>query len=229
MKARHICLGLLVSAVFASAAAAQHCPPIYETYLSEVSLKHVEGGSLRFQIEYTKHGGQYKDAYQGYLLAYLDRDADMVPPKPPEDTSDESYDDMIDERVVILKTALMKRSEDDRRFDFEFEIDCDELAEKMIEHGKLTEEDRLSNGGWGMYNFQIRIAFFVPFLENEKYSNVDGLPEKKHECNYLNRRALIFQELPYELGIHFGIVQAYRLEEGQHHIQINQLTATKEE
>ncbi len=183
-------------------------------------MKHLQGGSLRFQIEYAKHGGQPKAAYQGYLLAYLDRDAGKVPAMITGESTDEG--DMLgEEYVVILKTALIQRSEEDQRYDFEFEIDCDELAKKMIAHGELTEKDRTVGGGWGQYNDKIRIAFFVPFLQNERYSNLDGLPEEKHECGYHPKRPLIFQELPYELSIQFGIVQAIRMEEGQHHIQIN--------
>jgi hypothetical protein len=48
-----------------------------------------------------------------------------------------------------------------------------------------------------------------------------GLPDDKHECNYSNEPALLFQELPYAFSMHFGIVQAVQLEEGRVHIEIN--------
>ena len=39
----------------------------------------------------------------------------------------------------------------------------------------------------------------MPFLDDAKYSTIDGLPEHRHECNYDDDRALVFQALPYRL------------------------------
>jgi hypothetical protein len=36
---------------------AQHCPPIAESYLSEISVKHADE-SIAVRVEYTKNGGQ---------------------------------------------------------------------------------------------------------------------------------------------------------------------------
>lgn len=36
----------------------------------------------------------------------------------------------------------------------------------------------------------------MPWLEDVKYSVLPGLPENRHECDYHNTRALVFQELP---------------------------------
>jgi hypothetical protein len=61
----------------------------------------------------------------------------------------------------------------------------------------------------------------VPFLEDQTYSTSKELPEDRHECNYAKDRALLWQPLPYAFSIHYGIVQAVRLDEGLYHVQIN--------
>ena len=34
---------------------------------------------------------------------------------------------------------------------------------------------------------------------------MEGLPEDKHECNYMGARDLLFQPLPYSLEIRLGV------------------------
>lgn len=191
---------------------AQHCAPIVESYLSEISVKHVDE-SIAVRVEYAKNGGRPKARYQAYLLAFLEKnraEAVAAAPKP-----------MINQEVVeILHTQLIERNQDGF-YGMEVKLNRDELAKKMIKFARLTEKDRTSNGGWGQYNDKIRLAVFIPFLEDQRYANLKGLPEDKHECNYLNERALLFQELPYSFSIHFGVVQAVELKEGKFHIQIN--------
>jgi hypothetical protein len=192
-------------------ASAQHCAPIVESYLSAISVRH-EGERIRFHVEYRKNGGLPKAGYQGYLLAYLDRDAGKIPGGRPGDVIDENL-------VVILHTGRIERKPDGA-YALDFEIASDDLAKRMIAHGKLGEGDRDLNGGWGSYRDRIRLAVFIPFLEDQKYSKAADLPRDKHECNYRNDRALLWQPLPYALGIHFGIVQAVELPPGRHAIQI---------
>ena len=55
----------------------------------------------------------------------------------------------------------------------------------------------------GFLNDQIRLAIFVPFLEDKRYANSDGLPDDRHECNYQSDRALVWQELPYQLKVSY--------------------------
>jgi hypothetical protein len=191
---------------------AQHCAPIVESYLSEISVKHADE-SIAVRVEYTKNGGQPKARYQAYLLAYIEKNSAKVPSASPNPVINQ-------EVVVILHTQLIERNQRGR-YDMEVRLNRDELAKKMIKHGQLTEKDRTNYGGWGQYKDKIRIAVFIPFLEDQQYSNLKGLPEDKHECNYSGERALLFQELPYSFSIHFGIVQAVRLEEGRFHIEIN--------
>jgi hypothetical protein len=191
---------------------AQHCPPIAESYLSEISVKHVDE-SLAIHIEYTKTGGQPKAKYQAYLLAFLEKnraDATAATPKL-----------FINPEVIqVLHTQLIERNQQGV-YGMEVKLNRDELARKMIKFGRLTEKDRTNNGGWGQCNDRIRLAVFIPFLEDQRYSNLKGLPQDKHECNYLHEPALLFQELPYSFSIHFGVVLGVRLKEGAFHIQVN--------
>jgi hypothetical protein len=169
--------------------------------------------SVEFRLEYTKRGGQPKARYQAYLLAYLDKNASHVPA--------EAAHDLIDkESMLVLHTGPIERNENGT-YEFHFKIDADELAKKVIAHAGLTEKDRESSGGWGSYKGKVRIAVVVPFLEDEKYSVLSGLPEDKHECNYANDQALLFQELPGALSIHFGIVDGTELPPETHKIKVN--------
>jgi hypothetical protein len=183
-----------------------------ESYLSEISVKHADE-SIAVRVEYTKNGGQPRTRYQAYLLAYLAKNKAEVPSAPPKPVINQDV-------VVILHTQQIERNQRGR-YDMEVRLNRDEFAKKMIKHGQLAEKDRTNYGGWGQYNDKIRIAVFIPFLEDQQYSNLKGLPEDKHECNYSHERALLFQELPYSFSMHFGIVQAVRLEEGRLHIEIN--------
>ena len=178
---------------------AQHCAPLYQTYLSEVSVR-VERADqpaddrLRIHVQYAKEGGRDPAAYQGYLVAYLDRNAGKVPAPEPADVLDPTV-------MVVLHTQLMQRREKEntpgpQTYDLDFEIRCEELVAKMLAHGRLGADDRDDVAGWHHYKDHIRFALFVPWLEDKKYSVLPGLPEKRHECNYERTRALVFQELP---------------------------------
>jgi len=193
-------------------AQAQHCPPIVESYLSEISVKHV-GESMTVRVEYAKNGGQPKAKYQAYLLAFLEKNRAEVLAAPPKPIINQDV-------VVVLHTQLIERNSEGR-YEMAVNLNRDELARKMIKQGRLAEKDRTNDGGWGQYNDRIRIAVFIPFLEDQKYSNLKGLPEDKHECNYFHERSLLFQELPYSFSIHFGVALGVKLKEGGFHIQIN--------
>lgn len=193
-------------------AGAQHCAPVYASYLSEVSIKQVDG-KLRFRFEYTIQGGRGQDAYQAYLLAYLEKDAARVPAPAPAEVLDK-------DAALILSTQVIKRNKTGT-FDLEFQVDADEFAKQVIAHKSLTDKDRDAHGGWGVYRDRIRVAVFIPLLDDKKYSVLDGLPEDRHYCNYENDRALLFQELPFRLSIHFGIVRARSTAAGTCAIEIN--------
>ena len=208
-------LGVLCCLILPVAAArAQHCPPIVESYLSQVSLQHdATDQALDLKLEYSKNGGQPKLKYQVYLLAYLEKNAHRVPAPLPED--------LIDKQVVrVVHTQAIERN-DGGTYELEWHPNTNELAKALIEIGRFTEKDQESPGGWGSFKDKFRLAVFIPFLEDRTYAILDGLPEDKHECNYTAERALLFQPLPYALSIHFGTVQGVRLTEGSYYIQIN--------
>ncbi len=196
-------------------AEAQHCPPIVESYLSQVSIKHdAKDQALELKLEYSKTGGQPKQKYQIYLLAYLEKNAHRVPAR--------RAADLIDKEVVrVLHTQAIERN-DRGTYEFQRRLNMTELAKGIIELGRFTEKDRESPGGWGSFKDKFRLAVFVPFLEDRTYSVLDGLPAEKHECNYTGERALLFQPLPYSLSIHFGTVLGAQLAEGAYYIQINE-------
>jgi len=209
-------LSLLSCFVLATAAAhAQHCAPIVESFLSRVSVQHdYKNDAIDLSVEYSKIGGRSMAKYQVYLLAYLEKNEHRIPAPPPAKFIDK-------EVVLILHTETIKRKAGSK-YDFDLQLDTNELARKIINFAKFTKEDEQGLGSWKSFKDKFRLAVFVPFLEDRDYSVLPDLPEDKHECNYPNNRALLFQPLPYYFSIHFGTVKAVRLPEGKYHIQINQ-------
>lgn len=184
----------LVCCLCAVESDAQHCAGITESYLSLVSLKQKDD-SIQFAVEYQKQGGRQKEAYQAYLLAYLAKNESHIPSEAPQDTIDTN-------EVVILHTQLIKRSEEGG-YEMKFNASPEELVKSLVTHGLLVERADRSAVVSGFYDYRdkIRLAIFIPFLEDEQYSVLEGLPEDKHECNYSNERALLFQPLPYLLTV----------------------------
>lgn len=187
------CLGL------GATAPTQHCAPLYQSFLSEASIRTVRAEQpaddrLQIHVQYAKEGGQAPAAYQGYLVAYLDRDVGKVPAAAPADVLDPKL-------ALVLHTQVMQRREKEdapgpQTYDLDFEIRWEELVDKVIAHAQLGAADREDWPNWHHYKDHIRFALFVPWLEDKKYAVLPGLPEKRHECNYLGTRALVFQELP---------------------------------
>ncbi len=221
--------GLILCALFAvvqgigngGPARAQHCPPIEESYLSAISLRRAAGGkTLDLEIEYRKLG-RLHEAYQVYLLAFWSRDTERFL-NPPQG---EAFDP---EACVILETRLLKPNSADGNslidahgYRCAMSIDTQELAETMLAFGKMTDDDRHIVGGWGWYQETIQFAVFIPFLEDAKYATLKDLPEDRHECNYGNAPALLFAVMPHQLQIKFGVVSAFRTDEGSYRIHIN--------
>lgn len=180
-------------------AVAQHCAPVMESYLSEIALKKSEE-ILNLQLTYTIEGGAGQDAYQAYLVAYLERDSAKVPASSPEDFLNPA-------KTFVIGTQLVKRNEDGD-FDFDFVVDGNELAKNITAHRGLAEGHRIENGSWQIYQDRLRIAVFVPWLDDKKYSVIAGLPEKRHCCNYTNAPALLFQTLPYRLTMRSTMIES---------------------
>lgn len=172
-------------------APAQHCAPVYESYLNEISLKG-DDGNLQLQMQYTLEGGAGQDVFQAYLIAYLERDADLVPVRGDGDTLDPKV-------LLVLDTQLVKRNEEGV-FPLSFSIDGSQLAQDIINHRDLTEQDYLVIGGWAAYRDRLRLAVFIPTLEDHKYSVLEGLPEDRHCCTTTDVAALLWQTLPYRLS-----------------------------
>ena len=49
---------------------AQHCAPLYESYLSRIDVSRDAKVSINFDLSYSKTGGRYKEAYQAYVVVY---------------------------------------------------------------------------------------------------------------------------------------------------------------
>ncbi len=162
--------------------------------MSLVSVKQLNE-SLRVVVEYRKQGGRQKNAYQAYLLAYLDKNAAHIPAEAPKDAIDTS-------EVLVLHTQVVERNKAGD-YEMEFTIAADVLVRSAINHGIFVERpnSETAASGFHQYDDKLRLAIFIPFLDDEKYSVLPGFPEDKHECNYLNERALLFQPLPCTLTI----------------------------
>lgn len=205
-------VAIVLSIGFYSVGNAQHCPPIVESYLSDSKVTRTEGG-FQFKFVYSKTGGDAKQAYQAYLVAFSDKSATNVAQLTPQQAIQRG-------QVALIKTVLIKRNKDGR-YEFEFHLETEPFVKKLLDV-KLISKDRIvDGGGWKSFEDQIQLAVFIPFLDDETYSLLDELPEDIHECNYRGDSALLFQPLIQKLQICFGIVQAVKLKEGTHYIQLN--------
>ncbi|MCA9077258.1 MAG: hypothetical protein KDA93_19685 [Planctomycetaceae bacterium] len=192
---------LLLVIVLPGSTFAQHCGPIMESYLSEISLKHTREGELVAHVEYCRGGGNPQEAYQIHLLAYLDKHAATIPTPVAEDAEPKMGDELFDEsNVWVLETKRIELGEDGC-YDYEFKYDSKVLADQLISH-LMSEEEVNDRERWGEIRSQIRFAVFIPFLDDQRYANLEGLPEDRHECNYGRRRALVWQQLPYRISLH---------------------------
>ena len=190
----------------------QHCAPIVESYLSGASVKRNKAG-IEFQYTYTKTGGQTKDAFQAYVLAYTDANAKEVEKLTPQKAIEKGL-------AKIVHTQLAKRTESGT-YGIKYSLGTKEFTAKMLE-AKLIDKSRTADtGGWKSFDDDLHLAVFIPFLDDKKYSVLEDLPDDTHECNYRGDAALLFQPTTQKLSIRFGIVQATRLEDGKHYIELN--------
>ncbi|MFO1063061.1 MAG: hypothetical protein U0892_04210 [Pirellulales bacterium] len=211
---RRLLLVFVLSAVALPSAVlhAQHCAPIVESYLSTTELKRSADG-LEFDLAYSKTGGQRKDAYQAYLLVFKESDAERVLAMTPQQA--------IEAKLAVVAHTQVIRSGEDGSYALKWKLDNAVFVKNIVEEGKLSHERVVDNGGWKKFQDTLRIAVFIPFLDDKTYAIADGLPEYKHECNYLSDPALLFDPLPQRFTIHFGVVQGFRQAEGHYTIQVN--------
>jgi hypothetical protein len=190
----------------------QHCAPIVESYLQSVAIKR-SVGEIAFDIDYKKTGGQRKEGYQAYILAYSQSNAERVATMTPQEA--------IETKVAsVVHTQLAERQENGC-YRIQWALETRGFVEAMLKDSRLDSQQVNDFGNWKSFKGEIRFAVFIPFLEDEKYSVVKGLPEKKHECNYLQESSLLFDTLSQRVSVHFGIVQAIRLPGDEYYIQIN--------
>ena len=180
----------------------QHCPAIVESYLESISVKHIDEG-ISLAIDYKKSGGQPKEAYQAYVVAYSDSNTNRLAEMSPQKAIETKV-------ITVVHTQLAKRQENGC-YGIQCTLKTSDLVATLLKDSQIDLEKIHDVGGWKSFKGRIRLAVFVPFLEDEKFSTIEGLPESKHECNYLGEDGLIFEILPQTFTFHFGIVQAVRL------------------
>lgn len=203
---------LIASIANLRAAIAQHCPPIVESYLESISVKHAKDG-ISFNIDYRKSGGQAKEAYQAYIIAYSHFDFERLAGMSPQEA--------IETKVAsVVHTQLSSRKENGC-YGIQCTLKTNDLVADLLKDSRLDHEEIDDIGGWKSFKGRIRFAVFIPFLEDEKFSVIEGLPEKKHECNYLREDGLIYETLPQTFSVHFGIVQAVSIPDGEYQLQLN--------
>ncbi len=181
---------------------AQHCAPITKTVLREISVIRIDS-LLNFQFEFEKSGGQIKEAYQVYLLAYLEKNKNDVF-KEEKNANGWRLKQLVNiynqNTTVILKRSIIKQSvkydktAEATIYGYSESLKIKEIFKKIIVCGKLKNE----NNCWG----EFKLAVFIPFLDDEKHSIDQPLPKDAHECNYEGRSFLILQELNYTFKIY---------------------------
>ena len=104
---------------------------------------------------------------------------------------------------MILDTKLIRRDEKGD-YTYEYSVDSEKLAEKMVKSLFKEEVETQDLKRWQPIGDSIRLAVIVPFVADRKYSNDAAFPQDddaRHECNYGNWRALVIQELPFEISL----------------------------
>jgi hypothetical protein len=192
---------IFICNVIASSVAAQHCAPITKTALNEVSVIRIDS-SLKIQFEFVKNGGQIKDAYQVYLLAYLKKDKnDVFEEEQKASFRKKQLVNIYNQNTtIILKKDIIKqavrydKAAEGTIYGFSGTIKIIEIAKKVVKHGNFMKE----NNYWG----EFKIAVFIPFLDDKEHSVDQRLPKDTHECNYQGRSFLILQELNHTFKIY---------------------------
>ena len=190
----------------------QHCPPIVESYLQSVSINRTEDG-ISLDVAYKKTGGQRKEGYQAYIVAYSHFDSERISEMTPQEAIETKL-------ASVVHTQLAKRQENGF-YGIQFSLETRSFVVSMLKNSRLDPQKISDAGGWKSFKDRIRFAVFIPYLEDQKFAVIEGLPADKHECNYHGESALLFETLPQTFSVHFGIVQAVRIPEGEYYLQIN--------
>lgn len=214
---RHQKIRLFAFALFsisfcASHVFSQHCSGIIESYLESIAIKRNDG-DISFHIEYRKSGNPIKESYQAYILAYSDSDAEKIAAMTPQEA--------IEKQLVTILNTHRADQQLNGSYKIQWKTDTQALVASLLKDSRLKYDQSFNNGGYKMFQDRIRVAIFIPFLEDEKYSVIEGLPENKHECNYLDHSALFYDTLPQIFTVHFGADQGYRLPKDKFAIHFN--------
>jgi hypothetical protein len=159
MNQLHLLTAPLFFIALSQSVRAQHCPPIWQSFLSEVSVKSVQS-SLGVRVEYTKDGGSAKDAYQAYVISYLEKDAKQVP-------TPKGKDVLNPKAALVLHTQVIKPNAQGT-YDLDYAIPKEVRVNRVIKHMGLGGRVRENQRSWPPWQEQIRIAVFIPMLDDKK-------------------------------------------------------------
>ncbi len=190
---------LILCSFIAPGIYSQHCAPIDLLALDKILVERTDS-NLRFQFEFLKNGGQTKEAYQVYIIAYLKENKDKI-------TIEKFDEDINHNRLIlvegnlssiikkdIIKLGMYSKQKGGYVYSYSSLIGMNKITEQVISQSKFEKK--------GNYQGEFKVAVFIPFLVDTSYSTDKRLPKDTHECNYAGRSALIFQELDYTFRIY---------------------------
>ncbi|MFH1194060.1 MAG: hypothetical protein V1720_00025 [bacterium] len=222
----------VISSCFQTILYSQHCCPICESYLGNISVAHYED-SLKINIQYCKLGGNpHGTAYQFYLIGYLAKNESKLLALDRENITIYKHSIVLQNKVIgaddnaVENSKIKESGISFNHYSYQFRdtivFEINDLAKKIISSFEINgDSDSTVIGGWGSYNEKFKIAVFIPLLDDVINSTSNLLPEDKHECNYANLPYLLFQPLPYTFEIKFGTVMGRAFAKGKYYIHIN--------
>jgi hypothetical protein len=214
-------LSLFCCILFNPSARAQRDSPVWDSYLSPISVQ-AESGSLSADFLFHKNGGPHEHSeHQCYVLLYLKQDeqailktvSDAVLVKK-KDQDTKPFLKMLTQRklVVTLETKVAKRiSEDDREykchsgfcFPFKFKFDNETLLNELDKLANFDAENVTVSGKATWFNDDFKLMVFVP-VNDSVYSTLVS-PKLRKTYDFANvmddeTSILYLRALPYSFG-----------------------------
>ena len=179
---------------------------------------------LSIKVGYSKTGGRAKESYQAYVLAFSEKNFTKIEKLTPQQAIENGLATIVHTQIAAFTAApdappAIQQVDESGEYRLAYELNTEQFVEKMIAAKQIEKTSDI--GGWQRFDDKLRLAIFIPFLDDKKYSVLDGLPNDKHECNYSGESALLFQKLTPKLTISFGVVRASKLKDGEHFIELN--------
>lgn len=115
----------------------QHCPPIIESYFESIALKH-RNGALAIEIDYRKTGGQQKSAYQAYILAYPQSNAEKISSASPQTA--------LDSKLAVVVHTQLATLQKNNCYRIEWTFDDQEFVALMLKQS-LLDKNRINHVG----------------------------------------------------------------------------------